>query len=124
MYATIMIVILWISTFFSHNSAYYSALFINQLKGAIIFVLFKKVSNLSQYMLKIADTGKIVNMLANDFNNMEYKLNYLLTAIISPIILIGIIVLIVYRLGWWGLMCLVIPVIIIPIQGLMGKLSG
>jgi ABC-type multidrug transport system fused ATPase/permease subunit len=113
-----------ISSFFSHNSAYYSALFNNQLKGAIIFLLFKKVTNLSQYMLKIADTGKIVNMLANDFNNMETKLNYLLTAIISPIILIGIIVLIVYRLGWWGLMCLVIPVIIIPIQGLMGKLSG
>jgi hypothetical protein len=41
-----------------------------------------------------------------------------------PVIIIGVLILIVYRLGWWGLICLLIPVIIIPIQGFMGKLSG
>ncbi len=75
-------------------------------------------------MIKIADMGKVVNMLANDFNNMEIKLIYLLNAIAFPFIIIGILVLIVYRLGWWGLMCFLIPIIIFPIQSLFGKLSG
>ncbi len=69
-YAFIMIVMLLISSICKHNCIYFSALLNNQLKGAIIFLLFRKVSNLSQYMLKVADMGKVVNMLANDFNNM------------------------------------------------------
>jgi hypothetical protein len=59
-----------------HNFLYYTALFNNQFKGTIICLIFRKVFNLSQYMLKITDMGKIVNMLLNDLNNMDIKLNH------------------------------------------------
>lgn len=123
-YAFLIIIFLFLSTIFKHNSIYNSALLNNQLKGAIVFILFNKISRVSQYMLKSTDMGKIVNMIANDFNSMEIKLNYFCIALGFPITMIGILIVIVYRLGWWGLMCLIIPICIIPIQGYLGKKSG
>jgi ABC-type multidrug transport system fused ATPase/permease subunit len=41
-----------------------------------------------------------------------------------PFVLIGIAILLVFRLGWWGLLCIAIPLAILPITGSLGNNSG
>jgi hypothetical protein len=63
-------------------------------------------------------------MLANDFNIMENKLLYLLKGLGIPFVYISSAVVLVFRLGWSGLLCIVIPILFFPLQGLLGKFNG
>jgi hypothetical protein len=52
------------------------------------------------------------------------KLVYLLRGLGIPFVYISSTVVLVFRLGWSGLLCIVIPILFFPLQGLLGKFNG
>lgn len=122
--AVVLIVLLFLAGVFRYNSFYNSALLNNRIKDAIIYTIYNKVAGLSQFMIKKADMGKVINMLASDFNSMETKMTLVFTVMTMPFVMIAISVILVNRLGWLGLLCMAIPILILPLQGMFGKKNG
>lgn len=112
------------ATILKHNAFYESAILNNRIRNAFIYTIYEKVSQLSQFMIKNADMGKVINMLASDFNTMQHKMTFVFVAMTLPFAMIGCAVILVIRLGWIGLVCIAVPFILLPIQALIGKNSG
>jgi len=53
---------------FRHNAYYSTPLIGARLRTGLIFLLFSKLSSISQYILKSSEVNKVANMLSNDFN--------------------------------------------------------
>lgn len=107
-----------------HNAYYQNPLLTANIRSSLVYVMFKRVSALSQYMVKSTDMGKLINLLAGDFNVMEIKLMFVFVAFTFPIVLLFAAIVLVQRLGWIGLLSLAIPLMMMPIQGLIGKRNG
>jgi hypothetical protein len=41
-----------------------------------------------------------------------------------PFVYIGSGIVLVYRLGWFGIICICVPLLFIPLQTLLGKVNG
>lgn len=119
--AGILVVLLFFVGIFKHNAFYESALLNSRVKNAFIYTIYEKVTGLSQFMIRNADMGKVINMLASDFNAMEIKMTFVFIMMTMPFAIIGISVILVFRLGWWGLLCVAIPLALLPLQGIAGK---
>jgi len=68
--------------------------------------------------------GKITNLLASDFGVIEQRLGLFLNAFIFPIIMIGCTILLIIRLGWPGVLGIVMVGLIIPISNAISKRNG
>ena len=51
-------------------------------------------------------------------------MTFVFMAMILPFVMIGVAVILVVRLRWIGLLCVAIPIVIIPIQSLLGRKNG
>ena len=125
MYAALIIFCLILSMILFHNDYYRASMLNNKFKTAIIYIIYKKISSFTSFTIRTTDTGKLINILANDFNSIDNRLIYFLGGGIGmPFIYICSAVVLVKRLGWSGLICIVIPMLFFPVQGLLGKISG
>jgi hypothetical protein len=66
----------------------------------------------------------MINLISTDMNIIEIKLLQLFRVISFPFLLFGIIIILIYRLGFSGLICLALPIFLFPIQILLGKING
>jgi ATP-binding cassette subfamily C (CFTR/MRP) protein 4 len=88
------------------------------------FCSTKESRNLSQFMVKSADMGKLVNLLASDFNTMDERLLLATMAFGLPFLLFGVAVVLVIRLGWFGLICIFTPIVFTVIPVIVGRVNG
>ena len=107
-----------------HNAGFDVELLTVKIRSALIGVIFKKLTKISLYAAKSQELGKLINMLANDFNLIELKCPWFFSASATPIVVVGSIVLLILRLGWFGVICPVIIIAFIPLQLLVGRLNG
>ena len=107
-----------------HNGFYEVTLLTTYLRSTLIGLLFKKMTKISQYMAKSQELGKIINMLSNDFNLFELKAPSFFAGMSTPIIVVGSIALLITRLGWVGIICPLVIILLIPLQLLIGRLNG
>ncbi len=63
-------------------------------------------------------------MLSNDFNNIELKIPTFFASLTFPIAFIGIAIILIVRLGWPGVIGIIVPIIVFPIQNYVGKKNG
>jgi len=63
-------------------------------------------------------------MLSNDFNTIEIKAPFFFVLTIIPFVYLSVIIVLVIRLGWQGIMCILIPLIFLPLQTWVGKING
>jgi ABC-type bacteriocin/lantibiotic exporter with double-glycine peptidase domain len=63
-------------------------------------------------------------MLSNDFNTIETKSPLFFVSLGIPLILSGIIAILVTRFGWPGIIIFGVALVIIPVQVLIGKITG
>ena len=69
-----------------------------KFRSTIILLLYKKILALNNYSIQKANIGKVINIIANDMNVIEFKLPFAIILFTTPISLI----LSMYLL-WWKL---------------------
>lgn len=63
--------LLWfIGVIIGHNAYYEALIVINRIRSELVFLLYTKLSKISQYTAKSQEIGKITNLLSNDFNTI------------------------------------------------------
>lgn len=87
-------------------------------------LLYTKISSLSSYVIKSSKLGRITNLLASDLGVFELKLGTFLTCFAFPIVCIGCTVLLIIRLGWPGVLGVIIVVLTFPLSNLISKRNG
>jgi len=87
-------------------------------------LLYAKISKMTNYVIKNSEIGKITNLLASDFGVIEQRLGLFLNSFSFPIVLIGCTILLVVRLGWPGVLGIVMVTLIIPISNAISKRNG
>jgi ABC-type multidrug transport system fused ATPase/permease subunit len=68
--------------------------------------------------------GKLVNLLAGDFNTIDERLLLATMAFGLPFLLFGVAVVLVIRLGWFGLICVFTPIVFTVIPVIVGRVNG
>lgn len=65
-----------------------------------------------------------MNLISNDFNSMETSLVIFITATLSPICLVGFMIILCIRFGWLGLIIVAVVLGFLPFQFILGKING
>ena len=102
-----MLVFWYLSQLFKHTGDYYSYLFASHLKAAMSMLLYTKVSQLTSFVVKSSDSGMITNLLSSDLTAIENRMQTLLNSIAFPLQFIGVTAILLFRVGWPGLMALI-----------------
>ena len=97
---------------------------LGKLRSQLIFIIYTKLSRISQYTAKSQELGKIINMLSNDHNSLDGNAHILFDSAVAPLGLTGILIILVNRFGWPGILILVVIVIMMPFQACIGKING
>lgn len=107
------------------NHAFTEACLLNaRVRSSFVFLLYQRVSRCSQFVVRNTDMGKLINMLAGDFNTMEAKMTMLFASLTFPLTVLGAAAILVNRLGWIGLICMAVPLLILPLQSIIGKVNA
>lgn len=87
-------------------------------------MIYIKLSSISQHFAKAQELGKIINLLSNDFNGLENKVSCFFGFLVFPIVIITIIVLLLVRFGWPGILPICVVIGFLPFQILIAKIIG
>ena len=110
---------------YSHHSAFFQGYrLVSQLKPALIGLLYRKISRLSNFAVNQISIGKIVNIAANDLNVLEFLTFFTYDLVIAPFVLIGCIAILWSFVGVACLPGVVFLFLIWPIQIFLAKISG
>ena len=74
-------------------------------------MLYTKISKITSFVVKSSDLGKITNLLSNDLSVIEMRLQSLLMSLVFPVVLTGIMILLLIRLGWVAIVGIVFMLI-------------
>jgi len=87
-------------------------------------LLYAKLSKMTTYVIKSSELGKITNLLASDLGVIEQRMAVFLNSFTFPIVMIGCTVILITRLGWPGIIGVIIVALIIPISNFISKNNG
>ena len=116
---------LWLIGAVTKHTAFYEIpIFIGRARGSLIVLIFKKLTKISQYTAKSQELGKIINMISNDFNLIELKGAPSFAGMVVPFHLIGVLIILIFRFGWLGIVPPLFIIIMAPLQLCIGKING
>ena len=79
---------------------YHSIRFGTKFRSALTTILYWKVISLNNYAIQSANLGKLVNIVANDMNNIEFKIVFLPIIVATPFI-IAVSIYLLWRVFEW-----------------------
>lgn len=82
-----------------------------RLRSQLINLAFRKLMGMSRFMIRSQEAGKIINMFSTNFNRSEMKFVYIFKVAIYPFVFVSILLLMIIRLGWPGVISPVVIVI-------------
>jgi len=94
------------------------------VRSTIVGVIYRKALKLSNKARQSIGDGQIVNLVSSDANRLERLIGSLHFLWSGPVQLIIILVLLIRSLGVWALIGFTIFVVVIPLQGVIMKLSA
>lgn len=123
-YAAILM-LLWYLTQLSKQIGFTeSYILASRIKSALAMLLYAKISSLTSYVIKSSELGKITNLLASDLGVIEMRMATFLNGLTFPIVLIGSAIILILRLGWPGIIGVVMVLLVFPITNLISKNNG
>ncbi|EAR89965.1 ABC transporter family protein (macronuclear) [Tetrahymena thermophila SB210] len=96
----------------------------SQLRAAVINSIYLKISKLSNFAVRSANLGKVINLVSSDMNTTELKFIYLFQMIIGVYTITIALIVLAFRLGPLGMLSIAFLIIILPIQSLIGKVAS
>ena len=103
-----------VSIFGRQSQAYEVHLLVPLVKGAMAMEIFRRLSQLSQFTANAQDPGRIIGMLSQDLNLIKSKLLFLFIGCTAPLFLVASLILLGIRLGWPGILCPLIILVLAP----------
>lgn len=95
-----------------------------RIKASLSILLYTKISSLTTYIIKSSQLGKITNLLASDLGVFELRLSNFLALFSYPIYAIGTTTLLVTRLGWPGVVGIIVVMLGVPVSNFISKQNG
>ncbi|XP_067669590.1 ATP-binding cassette sub-family C member 4-like isoform X2 [Haliotis asinina] len=107
----------------AHHPYFFSVTRIGmQMRVACCSLMYKKSLRLSNKALGETTVGQIVNLMSNDVNRFDQAVIFLHFLWIGPVQAIAVLVILWYELGPAVLAGFAVLILLIPLQGWMGKL--
>ncbi|XP_071455792.1 probable multidrug resistance-associated protein lethal(2)03659 [Hetaerina americana] len=113
-----------LSTFINHPFVMATFHLGMKIRIACCSLIYRKALRLSQSSLGEATVGQIVNMISNDVNNFDYLMGFAHDIWIGPLQTVIVGYLIWEDMGALALVGLLALILIIPLQGLMGRMTS
>lgn len=107
-----------------HNAFYEIPILAGRIRNELIFIIYVKLSKISQYTAKTQELKKVINVLSSDFHALELKAPIFFSSLVIPFALIGIWAILFNRFGWPGSLPIIVILIMMPIQAAVGNLNG
>jgi ABC-type bacteriocin/lantibiotic exporter with double-glycine peptidase domain len=123
-YVPILAVLWYISQLFKHLALLNTYLLSEQIKSGYAMLIYAKLSKLTSYVLNEKLFGKVSNLIANDLAVIEQRTTSLLSATSSPLMLVGITVILYIRIGWPCLLAIAFILLMVPLIRRISKISA
>lgn len=119
-----MIILWYLSQIFKHQGLHFTYILLSHIKTGFSLLLFTKITKMTLFSLKDSNLGQITNLLINDLSVFEGRIASLIFASTFPIILIGSIALLMFRIGWVGIVGVILVLIYVPVSICISKKNG
>ncbi|KAL4437735.1 hypothetical protein ABPG74_012410 [Tetrahymena malaccensis] len=123
-WAAIMMASMFFSSLFRQYSWTLGFNFNTHLRATFIDTIYRKINKLSNFAVRSANLGKVINIVSSDMNTTELKFIYLFQMIIGIYTLSMACIILAFRLGPLGMLSIVFLILILPIQSLIGKIAS
>ena len=110
-YASVIGVVWLLSWVGKNTERHQSNVLFMRLRSQLINLAFRKLMGMSRFMIQSQEAGKIINMFSTNFNRSEMKFVYIFKVAIYPFVFVSILLLMIIRLGWPGVISPVVIVI-------------
>ena len=105
------------------NTLIDSSILFLRYRAQLINLVYSRLLKMKFFIVHQQETGKIINMFSSDFNKIEIKIHYLFILFVHPFLFLAVVVLLILRLGWPGIIPPIIILIGLFVQNLLGKMS-
>lgn len=122
--ATVICFICYLAQLLKQQCFLYSYILASRIKSGLAILLYGKISYLSSYMIKSTEIGKITNLLASDLGVIEMRLATFISSFTFPVTAIGSTILLITRLGWPGILGILLVILSIPLSNFISKRNG
>jgi len=123
-YCAIEMILSYFNQLFKQTGLTESSILASRIKAALAMLLYAKISKMTNYVIKNSELGKITNLLASDLGVIEQRMALFLNSFNFPIMMIGSTILLIIRLGWPGVLGIVMVALVIPISNAISKNNG
>jgi ATP-binding cassette subfamily C (CFTR/MRP) protein 4 len=123
-YVGVIIIIIYFSQLIKQSSYLKSYILASRIKSSLAMLLYARISSLTSYVIKNSQLGKITNLLASDFGIIEMRIVTFLASFAYPVYAVGTTTLLVTRLGWPGVVALLLVILTLPLSNCVSKRNG
>lgn len=123
-YAGIIVAISYICQLMKQTGYVRSHMTASRIKSSLSMLLYAKTSSLTSYVIKSSQLGKITNLLASDLGVIENRLASFLGSFNFPVYAIGGTTLLVIRLGWPGILGILLVILSLPLSNCVSKYNS
>ena len=123
-YTAILTILLYLSILLRHSCSILVELTMSRLKAGFMMLLYTKISKMTSFSIKSAEIGKITNLIANDLGIFFMRFVNFIFAAFFVILCIGLTVLLIVRIGWAGVISVVIVLLYLPLTNKISQANG
>jgi ATP-binding cassette subfamily C (CFTR/MRP) protein 4 len=87
-------------------------------------LLYSKISKMTSFSIKSAELGKITNLIASDLSVFSLKIVNFIFAASFVNLCIGISALLIWRIGWVGIISVVIVLLYLPLTNKLSEVNS
>lgn len=123
-YIAILITLFYVSQLMRQSACVVTYTLATHIKAGMAMLLYAKISKATSYVMKSSELGKITNLLSTDLGVIEQRLITLMWSSEFPIVMIGYTTILIIRLGWVGIIGIIMILLLIPFSMFISRKNG